>query len=79
MRGPVHLALTADLPRQCSIRALLDPVRRSAVDWSRVEAWWGDDRLVDGRTHSNVRVARNDPGTDHGLGLAPAVSIPSPS
>jgi 6-phosphogluconolactonase len=79
MRGVAHLALTGGSSAAALYRALLAPVRRSAVDWSRVEAWWGDDRLV-GRSdrHSNVRVAEPILEPDHGLGLDPRRVHPFP-
>ena len=70
MRGVAHLALTGGSSAAALYGALLAPSRRSTVDWSRVEAWWGDDRLV-GRSdpRSNVLVARPILEPDHGLGL----------
>ena len=70
MRGVAHLALTGGSSAGALYQALLDPVRRSAVDWSRVEAWWGDDRLVGpSDSHSNVRAAQQILEPEHGLGL----------
>ena len=58
MRGVAHVALSGGSTAGALYRALLEPRRRSAVAWSMVEAWWGDDRLV-GRSdpHSNVAAA----------------------
>jgi 6-phosphogluconolactonase len=47
MRGVAHLALTGGSTAAALYRALLEPARRGSADWSRVEAWWGDERLVD--------------------------------
>ena len=80
MRGIAHLALTGGSSAEALYQALLAPGRRSAVDWSRVEAWWGDDRLVDeSDSLSNVRIARETilaPTT--GLGIPPAQIHPFP-
>ena len=79
MRGIAHLALTGGSSAAALYEALLAPIRRSAVDWSRVEAWWGDDRLV-GRSepHSNVLVAQPILEPEHGLGLDPRRVHPFP-
>jgi 6-phosphogluconolactonase len=80
MRGVAHLALTGGSTAGALHRALLDPARRNALDWSQVEVWWGDDRLV-GRADplSNVR----DPeatilAPETGLGLDPRRVHPFP-
>lgn len=80
MRGVAHLALTGGSTAIALYRALLEPGRQRAADWSRVEAWWGDDRLVDeSDVLSNVRIARETilaPTT--GLGIPPARIHPFP-
>ena len=58
MRGVAHLALTGGSTRGRALPcARWSPARRAAVDWSRVEAWWGDDRLV-GRVRRPVQRPR---------------------
>lgn len=73
MRGVAHLALTGGSTADALYRALLEPTRRGAADWQRVEAWWGDERLVDLTDPlSNARAPLETilaPGT--GLGLDP--------
>ncbi|HEY8198641.1 MAG TPA: 6-phosphogluconolactonase [Candidatus Limnocylindrales bacterium] len=79
MRGVAHLALTGGSSAAALYEALLDPIRRSAVDWPRVEAWWGDDRLVDrSDPHSNVLAAQPILEPEHGLGLDPRRVHPFP-
>ncbi len=79
-RGVAHMALTGGSSAAALYRALLEPARRASVDWSRVEAWWGDDRLVgEADPLSNVRAARETilaPGM--GLGLEPRRVHPFP-
>jgi len=58
-RGVAHVALTGGSTAGALYRCLLEPHRRDSVDWSRVEAWWGDDRFVGPSDPlSNVRQAR---------------------
>ena len=45
-RGVAHLALTGGSTAEALHRRLADPPRRTALDWSRVHLWWGDERLV---------------------------------
>jgi 6-phosphogluconolactonase len=70
-RGVAHVALSGGSTAVALYRALLEPIRRGAADWSRVEAWWGDDRFVTrDDQHSNARAAFETilaPGT--GLGF----------
>lgn len=58
VRGVAHLALTGGSSAGALYQAMLAPGPREALDWSKVEAWWGDDRYV-GRAEplSNVREA----------------------
>jgi 6-phosphogluconolactonase len=79
MRGVAHLALTGGSSAAALYAALLTPIRRAAVDWSRVEAWWGDDRLVRrSDALSNVLVAESILQPEHGLGLDPRRVHPFP-
>lgn len=80
MRGVAHVALSGGSTAGALYRALLEPTRRDAADWSTVEVWWGDDRMV-GRAdpHSNVAIADHTvlaPGT--GLGIDPRRVHPFP-
>jgi 6-phosphogluconolactonase len=45
-RGVAHLALTGGSSASGLYRALREPSRVDAVDWSRVHLWFGDDRVV---------------------------------
>ncbi len=71
MRGVAHLALTGGSTAEALYRALLVPARRSALDWSKVEFWWGDDRFVArADPHSNQRPAfQTILAPDAGLGI----------
>jgi 6-phosphogluconolactonase len=79
VRGVAHVALTGGSTAEGLYRALLAPARRPAVDWSKVEVWWGDDRLV-ARSDalSNVRAAEPILDPDSGLGLDPRRVHPIP-
>jgi 6-phosphogluconolactonase len=46
VRGEAHVALTGGSSASGLYRALRDPSRMEAVDWSRVHLWFGDDRVV---------------------------------
>ena len=57
-RGTAHLALTGGSTAEGLYRALLEPARREAIAWSRVELWWGDERYVPAAdAASNARLA----------------------
>ncbi|MET0773183.1 MAG: 6-phosphogluconolactonase [Candidatus Limnocylindrales bacterium] len=45
-RGVAHVALTGGSSASGLYRALREPSRLTAVDWSRVHLWFGDDRVV---------------------------------
>lgn len=45
-RGAAHIALTGGSSAEPLYRELADPARRTALDWSRVHLWWGDERFV---------------------------------
>lgn len=60
VRGLAHVALTGGSTAIGLYRALLEPARRDAIDWSRVEFWWGDERYVPpDDPASNARLARD--------------------
>ncbi len=45
-RGVAHIALTGGSSATGLYRELAAPERIAAVDWSRVQLWFGDDRIV---------------------------------
>jgi 6-phosphogluconolactonase len=45
-RHVAHIALTGGSTAGPLYRELADPAHRTAVDWSRVHLWWGDERFV---------------------------------
>ncbi len=45
-RGMAHVALTGGSSASGLYRELRSPARRAAVAWSRVQLWFGDDRVV---------------------------------
>lgn len=45
-RGVVHVALTGGSSASGLYRELCRPEWRTALDWSRVQCWFGDDRVV---------------------------------
>jgi 6-phosphogluconolactonase len=47
-RGVAQVALTGGSSVPGLYRHLIAPTRRDALDWSRVELWWGDERIVPG-------------------------------
>lgn len=46
-RGHASVVLTGGGIGIASLRALRDDPNRTAVDWSRVDVWWGDERYVE--------------------------------
>lgn len=57
-RGTAHWATTGGSSPPGIYRALVAPPLRTAVDWSRVHLWWGDERFVGRRDpRSNVAAA----------------------
>ncbi|EWT01833.1 6-phosphogluconolactonase [Intrasporangium oryzae NRRL B-24470] len=45
-RGEAHVALTGGSMGSAIIASLCEVPGRSAVDWSRVNVWWGDERYL---------------------------------
>jgi 6-phosphogluconolactonase len=80
VRGVAHIALSGGSTAASLYRALLEPARRAALDWTSVEAWWGDDRLVDpSDARSNVQAALETIlKRRNGLGLDPSRVHPFP-
>lgn len=46
LRGSASLVLTGGTIGVAALEALRDSPARSAVDWRRVDLWWGDERFV---------------------------------
>jgi 6-phosphogluconolactonase len=60
-RGMASIVLTGGRVGGAVLRELRDNPARDAVDWSRVEMWWGDERwLPDGDPERNDKQARDD-------------------
>ena len=79
MRGGAHLALTGGSSAAALYEALLDPVRRSAVDWPRSRRGGATIAWSVGRTRiptSGWRSRSSSPR--HGLGLDPRRVHPFP-
>ncbi|HEY7023981.1 MAG TPA: 6-phosphogluconolactonase [Candidatus Limnocylindrales bacterium] len=45
-RGAAHIALTGGSAAVPLYKELRKPFNRTAVDWTKVHLWWGDDRFV---------------------------------
>jgi glucose-6-phosphate dehydrogenase assembly protein OpcA len=77
-RGRAHVALTGGRNGNALLAALAQAPGRDAVDWSRVDLWWGDERfLPDGdpdRNHTQAREALLD-----ALALDPSRVHPMPA
>ncbi len=70
-RGSASVVLTGGTIGIAALRALREAPARSAVDWRRVDVWWGDERWVPAASPE-----RNDTQADDAvlsvLGLDPA-------
>lgn len=59
VRGSATVVLTGGRNGNALLAALADAPARDAVDWSRVNLWWGDERyLPEGHPERNVHQAR---------------------
>ena len=59
-RSPVHLVLTGGTVGIATLAAVARNPVRTAVDWSQVHLWWGDERfLPDGDPDRNETQARD--------------------
>lgn len=59
-RGEAHLALTGGSSAVALYRELRRAEWRTAIDWSRVHLWWGDERFVPvDHPDSNIGLAYN--------------------
>jgi 6-phosphogluconolactonase len=57
-RGVAHVALSGGSSAAGLYQALRTPERQSAVEWSRVHLWWGDERAVPlDHPDSNAKIA----------------------
>jgi 6-phosphogluconolactonase len=65
-RGVAHVALTGGSSASGLYRELRSPARSSALDWSRVHLWFGDDRVV----------PLDDPESNAGLALRELLTPP---
>jgi 6-phosphogluconolactonase len=60
-RGVASIVLTGGRVGGAVLRELRDNPARDAVDWSRVDMWWGDERwLPDGDAERNDKQARDE-------------------
>jgi 6-phosphogluconolactonase len=58
-RATAHVVLTGGGVGVATLRALADSPARDAVDWSRLDMWWGDERfLPSGHPDRNETQAR---------------------
>jgi 6-phosphogluconolactonase len=70
-RGVAHVALTGGSSVPGLYRHLVGPLGRDGIDWSLVELWWGDDRIV----HAGDRASHAHAALETLLGLgSPAVA-----
>ncbi|MEV6794744.1 6-phosphogluconolactonase [Streptomyces sp. NPDC051320] len=75
-RGSASVVLTGGRNGNGLLAALAEAPARDAVDWSRIDLWWGDERfLPDGDPERNITQARSalldsvgvDPGRVHAM------------
>ena len=60
-RGTASVVLTGGRNGNALLAALASSPARDAVDWSRLELWWGDERfLPEGDPERNVTQARDE-------------------
>jgi 6-phosphogluconolactonase len=77
-RGVASIVLTGGRVGGAVLRELRDNPARDAVDWSRVDIWWGDERwLPDGDPERNDKQARD--ALLSGVNLDPARVHPFPA
>ncbi|GAA6526750.1 6-phosphogluconolactonase [Intrasporangium sp. DVR] len=69
--GEAQVVLTGGSLGSEIIRSLTHVPGRSAVDWSRVRVWWGDERFLP-RGHADRNDTQNDEAGLTSLGLDPA-------
>jgi 6-phosphogluconolactonase len=77
VRGEAGIVLTGGRIASAVYRAAAALPARDAVDWSRVDVWWGDERFVPGDSPDrNEKQARDD--LLDGLPLSPSRVHPMP-
>lgn len=69
--GEAQVVLTGGSLGSEIIRSLTRVPGRTAVDWSRVRVWWGDERFLP-RGHADRNDTQNDEAGLSSLGLDPA-------
>ena len=88
LRGTASVVLTGGGIGTAAMRALRDTPARAAVDWSRVDVWWGDERWVEPDSDDrNDRQAREalldalplDPARVHPMGSTATHPTPEAS
>lgn len=86
-RGQAHVVLTGGTIGTAVLEAVRDSPARGAVDWSRVDVWWGDERWVEaGSPDRNAGQARGalldaldlDPSRVHEMGAVGGVDGDDP-
>ncbi|MFI5253917.1 MAG: 6-phosphogluconolactonase [Candidatus Limnocylindrales bacterium] len=77
-RGVAHIALTGGSTVPGLYRRLLTPEYGDAIDWSRVELWWGDDRIVPEGDHASHAYASRDTLLRPGSAATAALVHPFP-
>ena len=76
VRGTASLVLTGGSIGIAALRAVRDSPARLAVDWRRVDLWWGDERFVPADDPDrNERQAREAWMVVGGADKAPAVTL----
>lgn len=78
-RAEAHVALTGGSSAVALYTELAQPGWRTAIDWSRVHLWWGDDRFVpvdhpDSNIGMTYELLLSTTGADDGLAV-PAENI----
>jgi 6-phosphogluconolactonase len=77
-RDVAHLGLTGGGLGIATLRALREEQTRLAVDWSRVEVWWGDERYLSSGDPDRNETQAREALLDH-LDLDPARVHPMPA
>ncbi|MFL6113766.1 MAG: 6-phosphogluconolactonase [Catenulispora sp.] len=82
LRGAAHVVLTGGTVGIKTLVAVADSPARGAVDWSRVQLWWGDERFLPSghpeRNETQAREALLDTLVSEGL-LPPGNIHPMPA
>ncbi|MBW8806642.1 MAG: 6-phosphogluconolactonase [Catenulispora sp. 13_1_20CM_3_70_7] len=82
LRGAAHVVLTGGTVGVKTLVAVADSPARAAVDWSRVQLWWGDERFLPSghpeRNETQAREALLDTLVSEGL-LPPENIHPMPA